>query len=240
MNEKFMAPIKSESLVQEVINRITEAIISGDLGPGDRLPTEVELMSSLGVSRNTVREAVRTLIAYGVVEIRRPEGTFVCKGTSPKMLNPVLYQTILAGTDSQQYLQNFRKVIETGICQLIRENGLTDADRDELHRLNDSYARELSREVCDVALIHRLDSQFHKAMAAATHNPFVVMLHDFLADITAESRRRVVEKVCAEHNQEYLIKVHSMTLDCLENKNGVDISEVISFSYIYWKDAYKW
>ena len=86
MNEKqFMAPIKSESLVQEVINRITEAIISGDLAPGDQLPTELELMS-IGVSSNTVREAIRTLIAYGVVEIRRPEGTFVCDGFSNKMI----------------------------------------------------------------------------------------------------------------------------------------------------------
>ena len=78
MNEKHLTtPIKSESLVQTVINRITDAIISGELKPGDKLPTEVELMATLQVSRNTVREAIRTLIAYGVVEIRRPEGTFL-------------------------------------------------------------------------------------------------------------------------------------------------------------------
>ncbi len=240
MNEKqFMAPIKSESLVQEVINRITEAIISGDLAPGDQLPTELELMN-IGVSRNTVREAIRTLIAYGVVEIRRPKGTFVCDGKSPKMLNPMLYQTILADSDSQKNLQNFRKVVETGIYHLIRESGLSDADRELLHSINDRYTAELRREDYDVAAIHKTDMEFHKAVASATHNPFVVMTHDFLADITAESRCRVVEKVCAEHDQEYLIKVHNLTLDCLENKNGVDVSEVISFSYIYWKDAYKW
>ena len=72
-----MTPIKNESLVQRIINKITDSIIAGELKPGDKLPTEMELIAAFQVSRNTVREAIRTLIAYGVVEIRRPEGTFV-------------------------------------------------------------------------------------------------------------------------------------------------------------------
>lgn len=69
----LMTSIKNESLVQRIINKITDSIIAGELKPGDKLPTEMELISVFGVSRNTVREAIRTLIAYGVVEIRRPE-----------------------------------------------------------------------------------------------------------------------------------------------------------------------
>ena len=68
-----MTPIKNESLVQRIINKITDSIIAGELKPGDKLPTEMELIAAFQVSRNTVREAIRTLIAYGVVEIRRPE-----------------------------------------------------------------------------------------------------------------------------------------------------------------------
>lgn len=79
---------KNESLVQRIINKITDSIVAGELKPGDKLPTEMELIAAFGVSRNTVREAIRTLIAYGVVEIRRPEGTFICDGFSNKMINP--------------------------------------------------------------------------------------------------------------------------------------------------------
>ena len=96
----LMTSIKNESLVQRIINKITDSIVAGELKPGDKLPTEMELIAAFGVSRNTVREAIRTLIAYGVVEIRRPEGTFICDGFSNKMINPILYRIILQKEDS--------------------------------------------------------------------------------------------------------------------------------------------
>ena len=241
MNEKHLTtPIKSESLVQTVINRITDAIISGELKPGDKLPTEMELIDTFQVSRNTVREAIKTLIAYGVVEIRRPEGTFVCDGSYPQMLSPLLYQTILRRGASHKYIFEFRQVVDVGITQLIRSQGLSDEDRAELERLNDEYVYELRRDDYSVERIHNKDMEFHKAVAAATHNPFAIMLHDFVADVSAESRYRVIEKVCEENDREYLIKTHRLTLDSLENKPGVDVNEVIEFSYYYWKDSYNW
>lgn len=241
MNEKHLkTPIKNESLVQTVINRITDAIISGELKPGDKLPTEIELMGTLGVSRNTVREAIRTLIAFGVVEIRRPEGTFVCNNSSPKILNPLLYKTILAGGSSHNYILDLRQVVEVGITQLIRERGLDDADREKLEQLHTEYAYELRREDYDIDRILSKDLEFHKAVATATHNPFITMIHDFVADVSTESRYRTIARVIDVNDREYLIKVHRMTLDSLENKPGVDVNEAIKFSYYYWKDSYNW
>lgn len=241
MNEKhLMTPIKNESLVQTVINRITDAIISGELKPGDKLPTEVELMATLGVSRNTVREAIRTMIAYGVVEIRRPEGTFVCNNSSPKILSPLLYKTILAGGGSHKYILDLRQVVDVGITQLIRERGLDDEDREKLEQLHTEYAFELRRDDYDVDRILAKDMEFHKTIATATHNPFITMLHDFIADVSTESRRRTIAKVIEVNNREYLINVHRMTLDSLENKPGVDVNQAIAFSYFYWKDSYNW
>ena len=95
MEKKYLSPINSQSVVQSVIDRITEGIIEGELKPGDQIPTEHELSSLLNVSRNTVREAIRILIAYGVLEVRRAEGTFVCDGFSTKMLNPAIYLSLI-------------------------------------------------------------------------------------------------------------------------------------------------
>ena len=75
-------------MVQIVIDRISGAIIDGELRPGDKIPTEPELSAMFNVGRNTVREAIRILVAYGVLEIRRAEGTFVCDGFSPQIINP--------------------------------------------------------------------------------------------------------------------------------------------------------
>ena len=83
----YLAPINNRSMVDIVISRLTDAIINGELKPGDQIPVEPELVRTLGVGRNTVREAVRILVAYGVLEIRRAEGTYVCDGFSPKAVS---------------------------------------------------------------------------------------------------------------------------------------------------------
>lgn len=130
----LMTSIKNESLVQRIINKITDSIIAGELKPGDKLPTEMELISVFGVSRNTVREAIRTLIAYGVVEICRPEGTFICDGFSNKMINPLLYRIILQKEDSYKDLLGLRQIIESGIYRLILAQGLTDEEVEHLEQ----------------------------------------------------------------------------------------------------------
>lgn len=67
--------IKNKSVVQTVVDSITKAIINGELRPGDKIPTEMELADSFGVGRNSIREAIKILVYYGILEIRRAEGT---------------------------------------------------------------------------------------------------------------------------------------------------------------------
>ena len=121
MEKKYLAPINSKSMVQIVIDRITGAIIDGELKPGDQIPTEPELSSLFNVGRNTVREAIRILVAYGVLEIRRAEGTFICDGFSPSMINPAIYQIILQKESRYEELIGLRKIIENGMMQLLMD-----------------------------------------------------------------------------------------------------------------------
>ena len=236
----LMTSIKNESLVQRIINKITDSIVAGELKPGDKLPTEMELIAAFGVSRNTVREAIRTLIAYGVVEIRRPEGTFICDGFSNKMINPILYRIILQKEDSYKDLLGLRQIIESGIYHLILAQGLTDEEVENLEQINTELEQKLRMDDYDVEDISETDMMLHKAIAETTHNSLVVMIHDFVLDLTSESRRRTIEKVFAENDREYLIRTHRMALDALEKKPGSDVDEVLRYSYYYWKDAYNW
>lgn len=73
---EYLKKINRSSVVQRVIDRLTEAIVSGELKPGDRIPTEMELAEQMGVARNSIREAVKILVYIGVLEIRRADGTF--------------------------------------------------------------------------------------------------------------------------------------------------------------------
>ena len=87
----YMESLRTESVVQSVINRLTDAIKNGELKPGDKMPSEIELAESLGVARSSVREAIKILSYLGVLESKRAEGTFVCEGFSESMIDPMVY-----------------------------------------------------------------------------------------------------------------------------------------------------
>ena len=125
---KLLSPVGGESVVQQVINKITDSIISGELKPGDRLPPELELIEAMQVSRNTLRSAVQTLRAYGVLEVRRPEGTFVCESANPQILNPMLYSILLHEQESFQDVVGLRQMIDMGVSKLVLQQGLTEEE----------------------------------------------------------------------------------------------------------------
>ena len=113
VEKSFLRPIDNTSVVQQVIDRLTYAMIYKELRPGDKLPTEMELASSFGVGRNSIREAIKILVSFGVLDIRRPEGTFVTNGFSDKMINPLLYGIILDQSDSIDSLKELREWVDT-------------------------------------------------------------------------------------------------------------------------------
>ena len=75
-NELEFPVIRNTSVVDSVKDWITDQMIKGNLRPGSKLPTEAELSQRLGVGRNSVREAIKQMEAYGVLYIKRAEGTF--------------------------------------------------------------------------------------------------------------------------------------------------------------------
>ena len=238
-HKPYLSPIANKSMVQQVIDRITGAIIAGELKPGDKLPTEQALVDSFGVARNTIREAVRILVAYGVLEIRRPEGTFVCSGFSHNMINPMLYNIILQKDTASEELRGFRKIIETGVMSLIMENGLTD---EEFSKIEDSCNRlvELLRtNPSDTDAIHAADIEFHNEICKAAKNALVQVVHDVIVQLTSESRRTTIRRVCEMGDVQYLIDTHINLVKAIKSGSITELDTAVRDSYFYWKDIYK-
>jgi DNA-binding FadR family transcriptional regulator len=233
----LLTQVGGESVVQQVINKITDAIVSGELKPGDRLPPELELIEAMHVSRNTLRAAVQTLRAYGVLEVRRPEGTFVCERFSPQMINSAIYRVILARQDSQEMI-GLRKILDMGISKLVIQQGLSEERREKLETLYAELVRELQAEEPDIEAIAKADLRFHDGIARATHNELAVTLNNLLLDLTTESRLRSIRRIYDNNDREYLVRVHRMHLDALEKKPGISIEEALEYSYLYWKDSF--
>ena len=132
-NISYLKKLNNESVVQRVINCLTDAMINKELRPGDKIPTELELSETLGVGRNSIREAIKILVYLGVLEIRRAEGTFVCEGFTESMIDPMIYGIILDKADSYDNLMELREMMESGVVRL----AMTKYTEEDMHNLEE-------------------------------------------------------------------------------------------------------
>jgi GntR family transcriptional repressor for pyruvate dehydrogenase complex len=163
-------PIHRESAAQQIAGQIRAAMLAGDLETGQRLPSEHELADEYGVSRPTVREAMRILAADGLVRATRGAagGTFIAL-PAPDAVAGTLSETIelwfRAGSTSAAEVEQARGWIERGCVRLAAENR-TDADLDAIRAAVDG-ARAPS---IDIDRFLALDIEFHVAISRAAHN----------------------------------------------------------------------
>ena len=114
----ILEPVKLRSGGEHVADRLVTAIALGEFVPGQRLPSERELASTLGVSRTTVREAIQRLAALGYVDVRRGRtgGAFVLEGMGPEA-NEMIRRTLLPEWSNLEGLLDFRQLIEPLIAR---------------------------------------------------------------------------------------------------------------------------
>ena len=182
----------NNNAVQQIIDDFTRQLVQGNLRPGDQIPTEVELSEKFGVARNTTREAIKILVAMGVLEIRRPVGTFVCEGFTEPMLSPLLYGIMLSRGDSYSELMDLREIMETGTMLTVIRNACDEeiaslSEPLEALRKACSKKRPMIREVFDA------DNQFHEAIMALSHNTVVEQISRTVRDMTYDMRLESVK-----------------------------------------------
>ncbi len=124
------------SRVDHVIQRIQEAILSGELPSGHRMPTEADLAEQLAVSRTPLREAVKVLEAVGVLEIRRGVGTFVRPDAQHALAQLTLFQDLVKGATPQD-LYEARFMFERTAAELAARN----RSEEDLQRLRTANER---------------------------------------------------------------------------------------------------
>src|SRR5438046_2326491 len=109
---------RSASVTQEAIERIRERIASGEWGPGTRLPREADLAAQLGLSRNSLREAVRALSLIRVLEVRQGDGTYVSSLAPDLLLESTRMATDLLPGRSVLELFEVRRLLEPAAVAL--------------------------------------------------------------------------------------------------------------------------
>ena len=170
------------SLTDEVFRALEERIRGGAYEPGDRLPTEKQLSSFFGVSRTVVREAISRLKADGFVETRQGAGAFVA--VEPGLLSFKLIQGGGAGEDDLKHIFELRLAVEVSAAELAADRRTDDdvrAMRTELENMAQALRAETDGS--------EADDRFHRAIAAATHNPYLRRFVEFLGHHFSDTRR---------------------------------------------------
>ncbi|MBO5556167.1 MAG: FadR family transcriptional regulator [Oscillospiraceae bacterium] len=220
----------SNNTVQQIIDAFTQSLLDGTLKPGDQIPTEVELSEKFGVARNTVRESIKILVAMGVLEIRRPVGTFVCQGFNEAMISPMLYGVILGRGDSYDELMDLREIMETGTMLTVIRNA-SDEEIATLSRPLVALGLACRREAPVVEEVFSRDDDFHEAMMALTHNRILERIAATVRTMTHDMRHESVELMLTSNRAEELYQAHEKLYRILSERDVDGVYREIRSTY---------
>ena len=177
--------INSTRVSQEVVEQILDVINKRKLLPGDRLPGERQLVNELGVSRASVREALRSLETMGIIEVRAGVGAFVRNPVS-NIVRRALPSRLLVDREMLKQLYGLRAIIETGAAAVAAQ-AATAEDLQKLRQAVDDMERCHVAEDLDGMVA--ADILLHRSIIVATGNDVLVQVVDNIADLLTDMRR---------------------------------------------------
>ena len=191
MDPKFdyKGKIKNGTIVKNVMHAFKEMLLSGELQPGSRLPSENELVELFGVGKSSIREVIKMLDAVGVIESIQGRGTFICSAPKEDTLNPLIFQMILNQGNKQELLQ-FRQIYETAYTFLAIDT-MTEEDRQTISEV--LYPLEDDDQNLD-QVTPQHDADFHRAVLQSTHNPYIIRTGEILIDLFEESLKNATSQ----------------------------------------------
>lgn len=218
-----MKNLKKKKLYVQVYDELRHLILKNNLKPGDKIPTEMELSHSLGVSRNVLREAVKTLEILGVVS-SRPGVGMVVNAFSPSSLSTCMFLNLVEDKGSL-YKQSLevRKVLEIGFAQQCFDS-MTE---DQLLRMEECVL--LMESLDEFEDFYDTDSYFHKHMYENIDNKILIAFLDSSWECDRSFKGKVLE------DKSLRLKKHRDICIALRNRDfdAFMASLVYHFTYMY-------
>lgn len=204
---------RDSTLTQRASEQIEDLIVSGTVRPGDRLPPERELGEKLGVSRTVVREAVRSLAAKGLLEVRTGSGTYARRVGSDTM-KASLDLLLRASALTPDEIHEVRVLLEIRIAELAALRARPDDIRvlqETIDRLKNPSITPQEYATADVS--------FHRHLAAATQNPLLHALLQAINDVMFAIRMRAASRL-GDAPRERAVFYHSRILERVKARDG--------------------
>jgi GntR family transcriptional repressor for pyruvate dehydrogenase complex len=208
--ELYEAVARIPKLADRVAQQLQELITSRRLHTGERLPPERELAEMFAVSRTVVREAVRSLVAKGLLEVQTGSGTYVRTVKAATVVESLGMLLRSSGGDSAKAFE-VRQLLEVEIARLAAERA-TPADIAAMEQT----VRDMPGTESDPDLFAQIDVAFHAALARATQNELFGILLNSIVDVLLQIRRQTVAE---PGTAEQALWHHQRILDCVKQRD---------------------
>lgn len=214
-----MGKLLTISTAEAVVNHFKESLLSGQIHPGDQLPSERTLQEQLGVSRFSLREGLARLSALGIISISHGKGAFVESGVNPQSLENVLLP-LLSSQHPQRLkeLMDARALIEGEAAVLAAKNA-PQADIDDLAGLVAAGRKALTQP----QQFGELDFLFHQTIAHIGGNQFFLVMLGAIASSVQEFLNRLAVKPAARKQAQ---EDHEQILNGIQARSAANLREL--------------
>lgn len=200
--------IKQKNISDIIMDQIKEMVYDGRLKVGDRLPSELELANKIGVSRASIREALKALKEMGLIDSKVGGGSFISNNITDSLSGPLSLMVALNNTDMKSIFE-FRKVIEIGAISSA-SNNYTEQELKELKEILDNM-----RLVSEEQILGKLDREFHEKIVEMSKNIFFKINMKAIVDILD----RFLHVSAMKSKKEDILKIHTEIYEALKSKD---------------------
>ena len=173
--ENIFEPINSGSVVEKIIDSISDLIIEKKFKSGEKIPNEYQIASQLNVSRTSVREALKILNAFGVLEIKRGNGTYISNKIKSSKLDSLSYSLIMDDSTKQDVV-DLRVMLDLGIYYLL----ITRIKDEDILTLENNIKEQeefVKSKYFNEEKYIDLDIDFHLSIAKITKNVLIEKIY---------------------------------------------------------------
>lgn len=221
--------IKRPTIVEEIMDVFKQKLITGELLPGDKLPSEAQLMDQLGVGRTALREAIKMLTALGVIDVRQGDGSYIVEGPTSSSLSPLVFALLLEANMNHDVLE-LRTMLEVGYCQLAAEKA-SQKDIDKIEKAGAYFEKLILSPKKDIDELAQADMEFHYSIMDATKNPMVIRVSRTVEAIFFRSIRNTISKI---EGQQWGVEGHRKIFNAIKANDSTRIRNSVIESLERW------
>lgn len=228
----MLTNIKTPKVYDQVIEEIKNKIKKGEIKKGDKLSSEREMAESLGVSRTSVREALRALEVIGLVESRQGAGNYIRTNFNNSLFEPLSIMFMLQESSPKE-MYDLRETLELQCAKLSAKN-IEDNELELLTAILDRmYVAESEEESLE------LDIKFHYLLAKTSRNVLLINVLEVISQLMDEFIKKSRMQILHEgNNRENLLEIHENLVRALKCRDELKVSSAMKNHFDLIRKAY--